>query len=119
MPLFVFHNHVHVHGNNQPGDIATEFLKLKQFMSEQTDALKTQIADTNTKLDSAGTVIAAAATGLKTDLDTIKQKLADLGNGATPAEIAEVAALVSGTSTRADNVVSLANALKTLDEETV
>lgn len=116
MPLIKIDLHVHIHGDN--GNIATELQKLKQFMGQEFDALKAQLETTNTKLTEAGTTIGTAATGLKVDVDQLKQMISDLSNGATPAQIAELKVVADSMSTTTDGLVAAAEALKNLDAET-
>jgi hypothetical protein len=105
------HVHIHMHGDNQTGDIATELRKIKQVMGENFEKLKTDVEGLNVKLDLAAT----ATAGLKVDIDNLKEQIANLPNGATPEEIAALQTIVDGISGKADAV---ATALTNLDAET-
>jgi methyl-accepting chemotaxis protein len=84
--------------------------KLNQIMSQVSD-LKDKINAQSTALDA----ISGSVTGIQADVAALKQKISDLSNGATAAEIAELSALVDGVSSKIDTI---ATTTASLDAET-
>lgn len=73
-------------------------------MSEQVEVIKQKLAEQASKLDAVATSVA----GIGQDVQALKDKIATLSNGATPEEVAELAALVDGIGTKTDAVKTAA-----------
>lgn len=80
-------------------------------MSQVIDDLKAKVSAQSTALDNIGTSV----TGIQADVAALKQKIADLSNGATPEEIAELSTLVDGVGSKID---AIGTTTASLDAET-
>jgi len=104
----IIHGAWHKRGNDRKLKLIIQ--KLNE-MSAATDAIKEKLAAQSQALDTVSTNV----TGIAGDVTFLKQKLSDLSNGATAAEIAELSGLVDGVSTKVD---AIGAATASLDAET-
>lgn len=76
-------------------------------MSAEFDALKVKVEAQSTALDNIGTNV----TGIAGDVASLKAKILELENGATPAQIAELSVLVDGVGSKIDAIGATTAAL--------
>lgn len=90
---------------NQYGNDADQLNLITQkldTMNEQVDQLKADMQASNEKLDA----ITASQAAIRTDIQTLNDKIADLSDGATREQVAELAALGAALKAKAEGVAA-------------